>query len=133
MSNPLRPNSGQLAIPFIVRNGVLVPSWYASSPEVQEESEKPAFLQFSITTAGWRDSIPNGEPPTLDAVIARLSRYSLRQICFMISRISIALQSRPRESISVVQDEIVDNHLGAGSAMRLRRNVQNSLGHEYDS
>lgn len=130
MPKPVDSQRGEIAIPFVVRNdGLLVPPWYATPFDTQ----KPPFLQFSITTAGWRDIVPNGEPPTLDAVIARLARYSLRQICFMISRISIVLQSRPRASIRTIQDEIVDSHLGAGTSARLRWNIAQRLGDEYDS
>lgn len=72
------------------RGGLWLPSHIVDQSDNSDApADAPGILRFLITTAGWREV--SGSTAALKDVIARIRRYSLREIAGHISRISMGL------------------------------------------
>jgi hypothetical protein len=99
LSNPIyRSSAGDrlpsTAIPLVqTASGLWLPRSAVnrlSAASVSSSIDRPAILEFSVTTIGWNDL--TGGRAALDGVIARLARYSLRELVSLVSRVSVALE-----------------------------------------
>lgn len=107
---PIRPS---LAEGQWVRNelGLYVPKAFADAA-----TQPKAFrmFEFALTTVEW--SALTGSPPTIEGVLTRLRKYSLREVVSLISRISLTLalaDDNAGLTDSAIQDRLLANMLGA--------------------
>lgn len=93
----------------------------------------PSALHFVTTTVGWSDV--STAPVTLQAIVDRLSQYSLRQLFSMTGRIAVALSQRNSTSGQRSLDEdlvVLERLLGLSAGKYLLNDLRRSRGKEFD-
>lgn len=58
-------------------------------PEPPREMRRPAALEHSLVTVGYE--MVCGRPSTVDGVVERLQQFSLRQVVYLVSRVTLRL------------------------------------------
>jgi hypothetical protein len=95
-----------------VRNelGLYLPRSYAKEAQ---QPKRHRMLEFTVIAVEW--SALTGSPPTIEGVLSRLRRYSLREVVSLISRITLTLALADDNAGLVdpaIQDRLLTNLLG---------------------
>ena len=136
----MRHTDGKMPHPFgglWVPNATFVPSHLWLPAELIQSvtsSGRPIALEFAATTVGWQEV--GGNVSTIETVVDRLKRYSLRQIATWVGQLTLALSLGPTAFSAKSQLEahhrILERFLGSDEADRIVGKIRRNRGHRYD-